>query len=89
MDAGACRRLLDVEGWTNDITLLRKALEAIDRKLHQMRLSSRLPGGIDCIPRTASGRMACVALHLALSFTRTSLLDTPGRFPKTDQKENV
>ncbi|BDA49231.1 Coiled-coil domain-containing protein 77 [Coccomyxa sp. Obi] len=37
------RHLLDVEGWTNDITLLRKALEATDRKLHQMRLSSRLP----------------------------------------------
>lgn len=46
VNAGACRRLLDAEGWTNDITLLRKALEATDRKLHQMRLSSRLPGEI-------------------------------------------
>ena len=45
-DTLASRRLLDVEGWTNDITLLRKALEATDRKLHQMRLSSRLPGAI-------------------------------------------
>lgn len=39
-----CRRLLDVEGWTNDITLLRQQLLATDRKLHQMRLSLRLPG---------------------------------------------
>jgi coiled-coil domain-containing protein 77 len=36
------RRALDAEGFTNDVTLLRKQLTAVDRKLHQMRLQSRL-----------------------------------------------
>lgn len=36
------RRALDVEGFTADIALLRKALTATDRRLHQMRLADRL-----------------------------------------------
>lgn len=36
------RRALDSEGFTNDVSLLRKQLSAVDRKLHQMRLQSRL-----------------------------------------------
>lgn len=36
------RRALDSEGFTNDISLLRKQLAAVDRKLHSMRLKSRL-----------------------------------------------
>jgi septal ring factor EnvC (AmiA/AmiB activator) len=36
------RRALDAEGFTNDVTLLRKQLKAVDRKLHQTRLQSRL-----------------------------------------------
>lgn len=36
------RRALDAEGFTNDVCLLRKQLSAVDRKLHQMRLQSRL-----------------------------------------------
>lgn len=36
------RRALETEGFTNDISLLRKQLVAVDRKLHQMRLQSRL-----------------------------------------------
>ena len=36
------RRALDLEGFTNDITILRKQLAAVDRKLHQMRLIDRL-----------------------------------------------
>ena len=40
----ACRRLLDIEGWASDMTLLRQQMSATNRKLHQMRLVSRLPG---------------------------------------------
>lgn len=40
----SCRRLLDIEGWASDMTRLRQQLAATDRKLHQMRLASRLPG---------------------------------------------
>lgn len=36
------RRALDAEGWLSDVTILRKQLAAIDRKLHQMRLMDRL-----------------------------------------------
>ena len=36
------RRALDAEGWLNDVTILRKQLAAVDRKLHQMRLMDRL-----------------------------------------------
>lgn len=36
------RRLLDKEGFVNEIALLRKKLEVIDRRLHQMRLVERL-----------------------------------------------
>lgn len=36
------RRALDLEGFTNDITILRKQLAVVDRKLHQMRLVDRL-----------------------------------------------
>ncbi|KAK3242884.1 hypothetical protein CYMTET_47438 [Cymbomonas tetramitiformis] len=36
------RRLLDLEGFTRDVTLLRKQLCAVDRKLHQLRLANRL-----------------------------------------------
>lgn len=36
------RRSRDVEGYLNDISLLRKQLSAIDRKLLQMRLVERL-----------------------------------------------
>jgi hypothetical protein len=36
------RRALDSEGFTNDVSLLRKQLAAVDRKLHGMRLKSRL-----------------------------------------------
>lgn len=32
----------------SDITLLRQQLQAADRKLHQMRLSARLPGQTPC-----------------------------------------
>ena len=36
------RRSLEAEGFTNDVSLLRKQLASVDRKLHQMRLQSRL-----------------------------------------------
>ena len=36
------RRALDAEGWLSDVTILRKQLAAVDRKLHQMRLMDRL-----------------------------------------------
>lgn len=36
------RRALDSEGFTNDISLLRKQLLVLDRKLHQMRLLDQL-----------------------------------------------
>ena len=36
------RRALDAEGWLSDVTILRKQLQAVDRKLHQMRLVDRL-----------------------------------------------
>lgn len=36
------RRALDTEGFTNDISLLRKQLLVLDRKLHQMRLLDQL-----------------------------------------------
>ncbi|KXZ44254.1 hypothetical protein GPECTOR_70g485 [Gonium pectorale] len=36
------RRHLDCEGWTADVTVLRKMLTAVDRKLHEMRLVERL-----------------------------------------------
>eukprot|EP00775_Hariotina_reticulata_P012249 gene12249-12386_t len=36
------RRQLDVDGWTADVTSLRKTLAAVDRKLLQMRLIERL-----------------------------------------------
>ncbi|EFJ43281.1 centriole protein [Volvox carteri f. nagariensis] len=36
------RRHLDCEGWTADVSALRKTLTAVDRKLHEMRLVERL-----------------------------------------------
>lgn len=36
------RRTLDLEGFTNDISILRKQLLVLDRKLHQMRLLDQL-----------------------------------------------
>ena len=33
---------MDLEGFTTDVSLLRKQLAAVDRKLHQMRLLERL-----------------------------------------------
>lgn len=36
------RRVLDSEGFTSDVTMLRQQLASVDRKLHQMRLQSRL-----------------------------------------------
>ena len=39
------RRALDVEGWTADVTALRKMLTAVDIKLHEMRLVERWVGG--------------------------------------------
>lgn len=35
------RRQMDMDGWTADVTLLRKQLAAVDRKLLQMRLIDR------------------------------------------------
>ncbi|PNH02442.1 Coiled-coil domain-containing protein 77 [Tetrabaena socialis] len=35
------RRHLDCEGWTADVTALRRTLTAVDRKLHEMRLVER------------------------------------------------
>ena len=36
------RRSQDVEGFVNDVSLLRKKVSVIDRRLHQMRLIERL-----------------------------------------------
>ncbi|KAK9865785.1 hypothetical protein WJX84_006592 [Apatococcus fuscideae] len=36
------RRALDQEGWDSDVTLLRRQMSAVDRKMHQMRLVGRL-----------------------------------------------
>lgn len=33
-----------MEGWANDVTLLRRQAAAVDRRLHQMRLVDRLEG---------------------------------------------
>lgn len=35
------RRHLDTEGWTADVTALRRTLNAVDRKLLEMRLVER------------------------------------------------
>ena len=32
-----------LQGWVNDVTLLRKQIAAVDRKLKQMRVCGRLP----------------------------------------------
>jgi hypothetical protein len=40
--ASEVRRAREAEGFTSDVTLLRQQLAAVDRKLHQMRLASRL-----------------------------------------------
>jgi hypothetical protein len=37
----SCRRYQDMEGWTADVTQLRKTLTSVDRKLHEMRLVER------------------------------------------------
>ena len=39
-----CRRAMDKQGWSNDITLLRRQATAVDRRLCQMRLKDRLAG---------------------------------------------
>ena len=45
----------DAEGWSSDVTLLRKQLLAVDRKLHQMRLMDRLQVMLsDCWCRQAT-----------------------------------
>ena len=36
------RRAMDLEGFTADVTTLRKLLSAVDRRLHQTRLAQRL-----------------------------------------------
>ena len=36
------RRVMDAEGFTHDVSNLRKQLAAVDRKLHAMRLQARL-----------------------------------------------
>ena len=36
------RRAMDLEGFTSDVTTLRKLLSAVDRRLHQTRLAQRL-----------------------------------------------
>eukprot|EP01026_Neomeris_dumetosa_P029646 TRINITY_DN23995_c0_g1_i4.p1 TRINITY_DN23995_c0_g1~~TRINITY_DN23995_c0_g1_i4.p1 ORF type:complete len:295 (+),score=54.52 TRINITY_DN23995_c0_g1_i4:580-1464(+) len=36
------RRALDLEGFTNDVSMLRKQLAAVNRRLHQMRILDRL-----------------------------------------------
>lgn len=36
------RRVMDLEGFTSDVTTLRKLLSAVDRRLHQTRLAQRL-----------------------------------------------
>ena len=36
------RRSLDLEGFVNEVSLLRKKLSVVDRRLHQMRLIERL-----------------------------------------------
>lgn len=38
------RRALDMEGWSNDVGLLRKQLAAAERKMKEMKLIERLPG---------------------------------------------
>lgn len=66
-----CRRLLDIEGWASDMTLLRQQVAATNRKLNQMRLASRLPGWYT---NPADGHswvlkhMVGWHLHLALAF---------------------
>lgn len=37
------RRAADMDGWISDVTLLRKQIAAVDRKLTQMRVMERLP----------------------------------------------
>ena len=39
------RRALEADGWTADVSLLRKQLAAVDRKLTQMRLIDRCGAG--------------------------------------------
>ncbi|KAK9784601.1 hypothetical protein WJX73_004449 [Symbiochloris irregularis] len=36
------RRALDMEGWANDVSLLRRQAAAVHRKMHQMRIVDRL-----------------------------------------------
>ena len=36
------RRTMDIEGFTSDVTTLRRLLSAVDRRLHQTRLVQRL-----------------------------------------------
>ncbi len=38
---GVCHRHMDMDGFTADISYLRKMLTAVDRKLHEMRLVER------------------------------------------------
>jgi coiled-coil domain-containing protein 77 len=45
-----CRRHLDMEGFSADITYLRKMLTAVDRKLHEMRLVERCVCGEEVWP---------------------------------------
>lgn len=40
------RRALDMEGWSNDVGLLRKQLAAAERKMKEMKLIERLPGAV-------------------------------------------
>ncbi|GMH33975.1 hypothetical protein BSKO_01809 [Bryopsis sp. KO-2023] len=56
------RRALDLEGFTSDISLLRKQLLVLDRKLHQMRLLDRLEGDerLDAILKSLEKRAPSV-----------------------------
>lgn len=54
------RRALDAEGWLSDVTILRKQLAAVDRKLHQMRLMDRLQvGHFEVVCRIACKQQCC------------------------------
>jgi hypothetical protein len=58
------RRHLDCEGWTADVSALRRTLTAVDRKLHEMRLVERCDrgeergwrGAVQALPRAAPVR---------------------------------
>jgi hypothetical protein len=44
------RRAMDMEGWSNDVGILRKRLAAAERKMKEMKLIERLPGNPTYLP---------------------------------------